>query len=61
MGLVADADVHSGYQGNEEWNWKGAHGAMNDTPKKRLDPAPNATGENAFTVPSAGTTAVWAT
>ena len=61
MGLVADADVHSGYQGNEEWNWKGAHGAMNDTPKKRLDPAPNATGENAFTVSSAGTTAVWAT
>ena len=61
MGLVAGADVHSGYQGNEEWDWKGAHGTLDDTPKKRLNPVPNATGENGFTVSSAGTTAVWAT
>jgi hypothetical protein len=61
MGLVGGADVHSGYQGNEEWDWKGAHGAMDDTPKKRLNPVPNATGENGYTVSSAGTTAVWAT
>jgi hypothetical protein len=61
MGLVAGADVHSGYSGNEEWDWKGAHGNLDDTPKKRLNPTPNATGENGFTVSSAGTTAVWAT
>lgn len=61
MGVVAGADVHSGYQGNEEWDWNGAHGALDDTPQKRLNPVPNATGENGFTVSSAGTTAVWAT
>ena len=61
MGVVAGADVHSGYQGNEEWDWNGAHGSMDDTPQKRLNPVPNATGENGFTVSSAGTTAVWAT
>jgi hypothetical protein len=60
MGVVAGADVHSGYQGNEEWDWKGAHGALDDTPQKRLNPVPNATGENGFTVSSAGATAVWA-
>jgi hypothetical protein len=26
FGAVAGADVHSGYSGNEEWGWKGAHG-----------------------------------
>ncbi|MEA3413658.1 MAG: DUF3604 domain-containing protein [Pseudomonadota bacterium] len=60
MGVVGGADVHSGYQGNEEWDWKGAHGNQDDTPKKRLDPTPNASGENGFTVSSAGSTAVWA-
>jgi len=60
MGLVAGADVHSGYQGNEEWDWKGAHGAQDDTPRKRLDPIVNASGEAGYIVSSAGTTAVWA-
>ena len=60
MGVVAGADVHSGYQGNEEWDWKGAHGAQDDTPKKRLNPVVNASGEAGFVVSSAGTTAVWA-
>jgi len=60
MGVVAGADVHSGYQGNEEWNWKGAHGAQDDTPEKRLNPKPNASGEQGYIVSSAGTTAVWA-
>jgi hypothetical protein len=60
MGLVAGADVHSGYQGNEEWDWQGAHGTLDDTPKKRLSPIPNATGETGYGVSSAGTTAVWA-
>jgi hypothetical protein len=60
MGIVAGADVHSGYQGNEEWDWKGAHGVADDTPEKRLSPVPNASGEAGFVVSSAGTTAVWA-
>jgi len=61
MGAVAGADVHSGYQGNEEWDWKGAHGMLDDTPQKRLNPTPNASGETGYAVSSAGTTAVWAT
>jgi hypothetical protein len=61
MGVVAGADVHSGYQGNEEWDWKGAHGAADDTPEKRLSPGRNASGEPGYIVSSAGTTAVWAT
>ncbi len=61
MGLVAGADVHSGYQGNEEWDWNGAHGILDDTPQKRLNPAKNATGETGYGVSSAGATAVWAT
>jgi len=59
MGIVAGADVHSGYQGNEEWDWKGAHGVADDTPEKRLSPIRNASGEAGFIVSSAGTTAVW--
>jgi hypothetical protein len=61
MGLVAGADVHSGYSGNEEWDWNGAHGNLDDTPQKRLSPVKNATGETGYGVSSAGTTAVWAT
>jgi len=60
MGLVGGADVHSGYQGNEEWDWKGAHGNQDDTPEKRLDPKPNAAGEPGYVVSSAGSTGVWA-
>jgi hypothetical protein len=59
-GIVAGADVHSGYSGNEEFNWHGAHGVADDTPKRRLSPKPNASGESGFTVGSAGATAVWA-
>lgn len=60
MGIVAGADVHSGYSGNEEWDLKGAHGVADDTPEKRLSPVPNASGEAGYIVSSAGTTAVWA-
>jgi hypothetical protein len=59
-GIVAGADVHSGYSGNEEFNWHGAHGVGDDTAKVRLDPKPNASGEPASIVGSAGATAVWA-
>ncbi len=61
MGIVAGADVHSGYQGNEEWDWHGAHGKLDDTPQKRLNPTVNATGVPGYGVSTAGTTAIWAT
>ncbi len=60
MGLVAGADVHSGYSGNEEWNWYGAHGELDDTPEKRLSPKMTSSGASSTMVGSAGTTAVWA-
>ena len=60
MGVVAGADFHSGYQGNEEFNYKGGHGFIDDTPKKRLDPTPGLTGGLSAELSSAGTTAVWA-
>jgi hypothetical protein len=60
FGFVSGADVHSGYSGNEEFNWVGAHGALDDTPEKRLSPTPNASGETGYGVGSAGATGVWA-
>jgi hypothetical protein len=59
-GLVGGSDFHSGYQGNEEWGFNGAHGAVDDTPEKRLNPAPSPTGEPNPIVSAAATTAVWA-
>jgi hypothetical protein len=59
-GIVSGADVHSGYSGNEEFNWHGAHGGTDDTPAKRLSEARTASGEPGYVVGSAGATAVWA-
>jgi len=61
MGVVAGADFHSGYQGNEEFNFEGGHGTIDDTPEKRLSPKVQASGVKGPIVSSAGTTAVWAT
>ena len=61
MGIVAGADVHSGYQGNEEWDWHGAHGKLDDSPQKRLNPVASAVGTANYILSSAGTTAIWAT
>jgi hypothetical protein len=60
FGIVAGADIHSAYSGNEEWDWQGAHGITDNTPLARLNPTPTASGEAGFTVSSAGATAVWA-
>jgi len=60
MGATAGADVHSGYQANEEFNFQGSHGNGDDTPEKRLSPTPGLTGEVTALISSAGTTAVWA-
>jgi hypothetical protein len=60
MGIVSGADSHSGYSNNEEFNFHGSHGALEDTPKKRLNPVPDASGDMPSRLGSAGTTAVWA-
>ena len=60
MGVVAGADFHSGYQGNEEFNYNGGHGFIDDTPKKRLDPRVGLSGGVTAMLSTAGTTAVWA-
>jgi len=59
-GIVAGADSHSGYSNNEESNFHGSHGGLEDSPKKRLNPAPNASGDMPSRLGSAGATAVWA-
>ena len=59
-GIVAGADSHSAYSNNEEWGFHGSHGAADDTPAKRLNPAPNPSGDRGVAVGSAGATAVWA-
>jgi hypothetical protein len=61
MGATAGGDVHSGYQANEEFSFKGSHGNGDDTAEKRLSPEPGLTGELTALISSAGTTAVWAT
>ena len=60
MGIVSGADSHSGYSNNEEFNFHGSHGALEDTPQKRLNPVPDAAGDLPARLGSAGTTAVWA-
>lgn len=61
MGIVSGADSHSGYSNNEEFNFHGSHGALEDTPQKRLNPVADAAGDMPSRLGSAGTTAVWAT
>jgi hypothetical protein len=59
-GFVSGADSHSAYSPNEEWNFHGSHAKLDDTPAKRLNATPNASGDVAGVVGSAGATAVWA-
>ena len=60
MGIVSGSDSHSGYSNNEEFNFHGSHGALEDSPQKRLNPKPNASGDMPSRLASAGATAVWA-
>jgi hypothetical protein len=60
MGIVSGADSHSGYSNNEEFNFHGSHGALEDTPQKRLNPIPDAAGDAPARLGSAGATGVWA-
>jgi hypothetical protein len=60
MGIVSGADSHSGYSNNEEFNFHGSHGALEDTPQKRLSPLPDASGDFPARLGTAGATGVWA-
>jgi hypothetical protein len=60
FGIVSGADAHSGYSNNEEFNFHGSHGLLDDNAAKRLNPTVNASGAVAGAVGSAGATAVWA-
>ena len=60
MGLVGGADFHTGYSGNEEFNYQGGHSTLDDTPQKRLNPNVTASGVKGPVTSSAYTTAVWA-
>ena len=57
---MAGSDSHASYTPNEEFNFHGTHSLLDDTPKKRLNPNKNASGDVAAAVGSAGITAVWA-
>jgi hypothetical protein len=59
-GIVAGGDSHAAYSPNEEFNFHGTHGRLDDVPKKRLNPGKNASGDVAAAVGSTGVTAVWA-
>jgi len=60
MGVVGGADFHTGYQGNEEFNYQGGHSILDDTPQKRLNPNVTTSGVRGPITSSAFTTAVWA-
>jgi len=59
-GIVAGADAHTGFSDNEEFNYTGAHGAVDSTPQKRLSGSGQTAGEPAMNFGSPGATAVWA-
>ena len=61
LGIVAGSDSHSAHSNNEEFNMPGgAHGKVDDTPQKRLNPAVTPSGDINAAVGSSGVTAVWA-
>jgi hypothetical protein len=59
-GIVAGADAHTAFSDNEEFNYTGAHGAVDATAKKRLSGAGQTAGEAAMNFGTAGATGVWA-
>jgi len=60
-GIAAGSDSHSAHSNNEEFNMPGgAHGKIDDTVEKRLNPAVTPSGDVNAAVGSSGITAVWA-
>jgi hypothetical protein len=60
LGIVAGADAHTAFSDNEEFNYTGAHGAVDSTAKKRLSGAGQTAGEAAMNFGTPGATGVWA-
>ena len=54
------SDAHTGFSDNEEFNYTGAHGAVDSTAKKRLSGAGQTAGEAAMNFGTPGATGVWA-
>ena len=59
-GIVAGGDAHTAFSDNEEFNYTGAHGAVDATAKKRLSGAQQTAGEAAVNFGTPGATGVWA-
>jgi len=59
-GIVSGADAHTAFSDNEEFNYTGAHGAVDSTAKKRLSGAKQTAGEAAVNFGTPGATGVWA-
>ena len=59
-GIVSGADAHTAFSDNEEFNYTGAHGAVDSSPEKRLSGAKQTAGEAAVNFGSPGATGVWA-
>jgi len=60
LGIVAGADAHTAFSDNEEFNYTGAHGAVDSSAKKRLSGAGQTAGEPAMNFGTPGATGVWA-
>ena len=60
FGIVAGADSHTGFSVNEENNYTGSSGALDDSPELRLNNVMMVSGEPGLKWSTSGTTAVWA-
>jgi hypothetical protein len=60
LGVVAGADSHTAFSVNEEFNYTGSSGDLDDTAKLRLNNVMMVSGEPGLKWSSSGTTAVWA-
>jgi hypothetical protein len=59
-GIVSGADIHVAASTNEEFNYHGAHGEVDNSPEKRIKSATSPSGEAPIMFGTAGTTGVWA-
>ncbi len=60
FGVVAGADSHTGFSVNEENNYTGSSGGLDDTAELRLNNVMMVSGEPGLKWSTSGTTAVWA-
>jgi len=60
FGIVSGSDSHSGYSGNEEFNYTGTHGVIDDTVERRMSGEVSVAGDTATKFGTPGATGVWA-